>query len=63
MAKFIVKATSKGWEIHKDGVLLRIYDTRRAALVALAKLRAELKAKGERSLIKFEAQSDRPRSA
>ena len=62
MAKFIVKATDKGWEIHRDDVLLRIYASRRGALAALAGLRAELKAKGERSLIKFEARADRPRS-
>jgi hypothetical protein len=62
MAKVIVKATDKGWEIHKDDVLLRLYGSRRAALAGLAKLRAELKAGGERSLIKFEAQVGRPRS-
>ncbi|HEU0058917.1 MAG TPA: hypothetical protein VFR19_03490 [Hyphomicrobiaceae bacterium] len=62
MAKFIVKATDKGWEIHRDDVLLRIYPSRRGALAALARLRAELKAKGERSLIKFETRADRPRS-
>lgn len=61
MAKFIVKATDKGWEIHKDEVLLRIYASRRGALAALAKLRAESKANGERSLIKFEAQVARSR--
>ena len=62
MAKFIVKATDKGWEIHKDDVLLCTYASRRGALAALAKLRAELKAKGERSLIKFEARAGQPRS-
>ena len=62
VAKFIVKATNRGWEIHKDDVLLSVHDSRRAALAALARLRAELKAKGERSLIKFEAQPVRPRS-
>lgn len=62
MAKFIVKATDKGWEIHKDDVLLCTYASRRGALAALAKLRAELKAKGERSLIKFEARAGQPRT-
>lgn len=62
MAKFIVKATDKGWEIHKDDILLCTYASRRGALAALAKLRAELKAKGERSLIKFEARAGQPRS-
>ena len=61
MARFIVKATDKGWEIHQDDILLRVYPSRRGAVVALARLRAELKAKGERSLIKFEARADRSR--
>ena len=62
VAKFIVRATDRGWEIHQDDVLLSVHGNRRAALAALARLRAELKAKGERSLIKFEAQPVRPRS-
>ena len=60
VAKCIVKATNRGWKIHKDDVLLSVHDTRCAAPAALARLRAELKAKGERSLIKFEAQPVRP---
>jgi hypothetical protein len=62
VTKFIVKATDQGWEIHKVDVLLGAYASRRAAMAALAKLRAELKANGERSLIKFEARADHPRS-
>ena len=62
VAKFIVKPTAKGWEIHQDGMLLRTYPSRAGAMAALAKMRAELKAKGERSLIKFEAPTGRVRA-
>jgi hypothetical protein len=62
VAKIIIKPTAKGWEIHQDDVLLRIYPSRAGAMVALARLRAELKAKGERSLIKFEAPTSRVRA-
>src|SRR5262245_27747623 len=62
VAKFIVKPTAKGWEIYQDGSLLRTYPSRAGAMAALAKMRAELKAKGERSLIKLEASTSRVRA-
>ncbi len=40
-----------------DQVLLRRFAQARATLTALAKMRAELKANRERSLIKFERQT------
>jgi hypothetical protein len=60
MAKVIVKATDRRWQIHKDDGPLRLHASRRGALAALAKLWSELKA--QRSLIKFEAREGRPRS-
>jgi hypothetical protein len=62
VAKFIVKATDQGWEIHKDEVLLGTYASPTRGIGGAGKLRAKLKANGERCLIKFEARAGHPRS-
>ena len=54
MIKFVVKPTDKGWAVYQEGLLVGEYLTRRAAMNAVAKMRQELKASGQRSSIKFE---------
>jgi hypothetical protein len=51
---FIIRPTAKGWEICRDGINIGTFLTRRQALKTLAAMRAELRANGQRSLIKFE---------
>jgi hypothetical protein len=54
MIKFVVKPTDRGWAVYQEGLLVGEYLTRRAAMNAVAKMRQELKASGQRSSIKFE---------
>jgi hypothetical protein len=51
---FVVKPSDLGWSIFKDGQFVGAFPSRRKTLEALSNMRRELKAKGERSLIKFE---------
>ncbi len=55
MIKFVVKPTDRGWAIYQEGAFLGEYPTRRAAMNALAEKRQQLKARGQRSSIKFES--------
>jgi hypothetical protein len=52
--KFVVKPTDKGWAIFRDEILVSVHPTRRKILLALAFLRADLKAQGQRSIVEFE---------
>jgi hypothetical protein len=52
--KFVVKPTDRGWAIFRDEILVSVHPTRRKTLLALVSLRANLKAQGQRSIIKFE---------
>jgi hypothetical protein len=51
---FVVRPSDIGWSIYKDGQFVSAFASRRKALEALSDMRRELKAKGERSLVKFE---------
>ena len=55
MINFVVKPTDRGWAIYQQDAFLGEYPTRRAAMNALAEKRQELKARGQRSSIKFES--------
>jgi hypothetical protein len=52
--KFVIRPFDRGWAIYRDEIFVSAHPTRRQALALLAALRVDLKAKGQRSLIKFE---------
>lgn len=54
MIEFIIRPTAESWEICRDGINIGRFVTRRQALKTLAAMRAELRANGQRSLVKFE---------
>jgi hypothetical protein len=59
--KFVIKPTDRGWAIYRDDILVSTHPTRRQALKALGVLRGDLKAKGQRSMIRLELRA-KPRS-